>query len=92
MKKIKKDFIQDLQKTGIPEADAKRLFELFLDIIINGLLKGKQVHVKNFGVFCTARKKKTVFINPRTGRESHVTRATKARFRPSRRLTAHING
>ncbi|MDD5066047.1 MAG: HU family DNA-binding protein [bacterium] len=91
MKQIKTDFIRDLKKTGLPETDARKVFDLFLDTIINSLSEQKQVNIKNFGVFKIVRKKKTSFVNPRTKKISSVTRPRKVRFKASRNLIKFIN-
>lgn len=91
MKRIKEDFVQSLTDIGLPEIDAKKIINLFLDYISQVLLEKKQVHIINFGTFKIAKKKKRSFINPKTKQISHIKGAYKVKFIPSKNLTKYIN-
>ncbi len=87
----KKYFFNELSSVGINKHDAKFFFTLFLDTIIAGLVKDKEVNLKNFGKFILTKKNKTEFVNPKTGKVSKVKFQEKVKFIPSVNLTEYIN-
>lgn len=91
MKKIKKDFITELLKTGMSETDAKKIFDLFIENIIKGVMDHQTVNIKNFGIFQLKKKKKTSFLNPKTKQMSLIKRINRVKFKPSRNVTKYIN-
>ncbi len=91
MKKIKEDFIHSLTHIGLPETDAKKIINLFIDNIIHPLINKDEVHLVNFGNFKVVKKKKKSFINPKTKQVSYIIGENKAKFIPSKNLTKYIN-
>ena len=91
MKRIKIDFINSLTEIGLPEIDAKKIFNLFVENITEGLKNKKEVHLVNFGKFKVVKKKKTSFINPKTKLISTIKGANKVKFIPSKNLHKFIN-
>ncbi len=91
MKRIKKDFIESLTEIGLPEIDAKKIVELFINNIVTGLQDKKEIQLVNFGKFKVVKKKKKTFINPKTKKLSSIKGENKVKFIPSRNLIKYIN-
>jgi len=84
-------FINELSTTGTNKNDAKKIFNLFIDTVIEGIIEDKEVNLKNFGKFILTRKKKTEFVNPKTGKISKIKFPEKVKFTPSVNLIKYIN-
>ncbi len=91
MKRIKKDFIESLTEIGLPEIDAKKIVELFINNIVTGLQDKKEIQLVNFGKFKVVKKKKKTFINPKTKKLSSIKGENKVKFIPSKNLIKYIN-
>ena len=91
MKRIKNDFIKSLTRIGLPETDANRIINLFIDNITSGLKDKNEIHLVNFGKFKVVKKKKRSFINPKTKKISYIKGENRVKFIPSKNLTKYIN-
>lgn len=91
MKRIKKNFIESLTEIGLPEIDAKKIIELFINNIVTGLKDKKEIQLVNFGKFKVVKKKKKTFINPKTKKLSSIKGENKVKFIPSKNLIKYIN-
>lgn len=91
MKRIKKDFIRSLTDIGLPETDADKIMDLFIDNIAENLRNRNEIHLLNFGKFKIVKKKKTTFINPKTKNISSIKGINRVKFIPSRNLIKYIN-
>jgi len=64
----KKDIVLKIaEETGIKQTDVKRIVQRTLDHIIEAMVEGKTVELRNFGVFKVKSRKPRVGRNPRTG-------------------------
>lgn len=64
----KKDIVLKIaEETGIKQTDVKKAVQRTLDHIIEALVEGKTVELRNFGVFKVKSRKPRVGRNPKTG-------------------------
>ena len=82
-------------KTKIPyikSEDLEKIFDLFLEEIIETLLNKKSIEIRSFGSFFVKEiKEKKQARNPKTGEIIYVPKRNKIRFRASKRLKELIN-
>ncbi len=52
------------EKTGLPQKEVRKTLQMSLDIIATSLLKGRNVELRNFGVFEPQVRKQRVGRNP----------------------------
>ncbi|MBI3314766.1 MAG: integration host factor subunit beta, partial [Candidatus Omnitrophica bacterium] len=64
----KKDIVLRItDATGIKQVDVKRIVQKAFDVIIDSLMRGEKVELRNFGVFKIKERKARFGRNPRTG-------------------------
>jgi nucleoid DNA-binding protein len=64
----KKDIVLKIaQETGIQQVDVKKVVQKILDYIIDSLIRGEKVELRNFGVFKVKSRRGRTGRNPRTG-------------------------
>ena len=64
----KKDIVLKItDMTGIKQVDVKRIVQNTFDVIIEALMRGEKVELRNFGVFKVKSRKARSGRNPRTG-------------------------
>lgn len=64
----KKDIVLKItDQTGIKQVDVKRIVQKTFDVIIESLILGEKVELRNFGVFKIKERKARFGRNPRTG-------------------------
>ena len=72
--------------------DLEKIFDLFLQEIIEALLNKKSIEIRSFGTFFVKEiKEKKQARNPKTGENIYVPKRNKIRFRASKRLKELIN-
>ena len=77
---------------NIKSEDLEKIFDLFLEEIIETLLNKKSIEIRSFGTFFVKEiKEKKQARNPKTGEIIYVPRRNKVRFRASKRLKELIN-
>ena len=77
---------------NIKSEDLEKIFDLFLEEIIEALLNKKSIEIRSFGTFFVKEiKEKKQARNPKTGEIIYVPRRNKVRFRASKRLKELIN-
>ncbi len=54
-------------ESGIRQSDVKKVVQKFLDHIIEALVKGDTLELRNFGVFKVKSRKPRIGRNPKTG-------------------------
>ena len=77
---------------NINKRDLEKIFELFLQEIIDSLLNKKSIEIRSLGTFFIKEiKEKKQARNPKTGENIYVPKRNKIRFRASKRLKELIN-
>ena len=77
---------------NIAKKDLEKIYELFLQEIIESLLNKKSIEIRSLGTFFTKEmKEKKQARNPKTGENIYVPKRNKIRFRASKRLKELIN-
>ena len=90
----KPKIIKDLKtkNPNIKSEDLEKIFDLFLEEIIETLLNKKSIEIRSFGTFFVKEiKEKKQARNPKTGENIYVPKRNKIRFRASKRLKELIN-
>ena len=90
----KPKIIKDLKtkNPNIKSEDLEKIFDLFLEEIIETLLNKKSIEIRSFGSFFVKEiKEKKQARNPKTGEIIYVPKRNKIRFRASKRLKELIN-
>ena len=90
----KPKIIKDLKtkNPNIKSEDLEKIFDLFLEEIIETLLNKKSIEIRSFGTFFVKEiKEKKQARNPKTGENIYVPKRNKIRFRDSKRLKELIN-
>ncbi len=81
-----------IRNPNINKRDLEKIFELFLQEIIDSLLNKKSIEIRSLGTFFIKEiKEKKQARNPKTGEKIYVPRRNKIRFRASKRLKELIN-
>ena len=77
---------------NIKSEDLEKIFDLFLEEIIEALLNKKSIEIRSLGTFFIKEiKEKKQARNPKTGENIYVPKRNKIRFRASKRLKELIN-
>ena len=77
---------------NIKSEDLEKIFDLFLQEIMETLLNKKSIEIRSFGTFFVKEmKEKKQARNPKTGENIYVPKRNKIRFRASKRLKELIN-
>ena len=64
----KKDIVIKIaEETSLKQMDVKKIVQKVLDHIIEALVKGETVELRNFGIFKVKSRKSRVGRNPKTG-------------------------
>ena len=81
-----------IRNPNINKRDLERIFELFLQEIIDSLINKKSIEIRSLGTFFIKEiKEKKQARNPKTGENIYVPKKNKIRFRASKRLKELIN-
>ena len=81
-----------IKNSNINNKDLEKIFELFLQEIIDSLLNKKKIEIRSLGTFFIKEiKEKKHARNPKTGENIYVPKRNKIRFRASKRLKELIN-
>ncbi len=81
-----------IKNSNINNKDLEKIFELFLQEIIDSLLNKKSIEIRSLGTFFIKEiKEKKQARNPKTGENIYVPKRNKIRFRASKRLKELIN-
>jgi len=64
----KKDIVLKIaEETNLKQIDVKKVVQRTLDHIVDSLIKGQTIELRNFGVFKVKSRKSRVGRNPKTG-------------------------
>lgn len=88
------DFLEAIHTTcpQLSRAEARELFEQFIDGICAALERGEDVNLRSFGAFTTRHKRERIGRNPRTGTPAAITPRRVTTFKASPRLIHLVNG
>jgi integration host factor subunit alpha len=77
---------------SLSRAQARELFEMTLEEIVNALLREDAVKLRAFGAFNVRAKRERVGRNPRNGVEAKIKARRVLTFKASPTLIARVNG
>ncbi|MEP6539582.1 MAG: HU family DNA-binding protein [Bryobacteraceae bacterium] len=80
------------EQTKGTKKDAEAVVELIIDSIAEALTKGEKVDLRGLGSLQVSGKKERQGRNPRTGEALTIAARNVAVFKPSKELTARLNG
>ncbi|MDP8260362.1 MAG: HU family DNA-binding protein [Candidatus Gygaella obscura] len=79
----KKDIVLKIaDDTGIKQIDVKKVVQKTFDFIVDALVRGEKVELRNFGVFKVKQRRGRTGRNPRTGQTVPVPPRKVAIFKP----------
>lgn len=77
---------------SLSRAQARDIFEMTLDEIVDALIAGEAVKLRAFGAFNVRSKRERIGRNPRNGVEATIHARRVLTFKPSPTLIALVNG
>jgi integration host factor subunit alpha len=77
---------------SLSRAQAREVFEMTLEEIVNALLREESVKLRAFGAFNVRSKRERIGRNPRTGVEAKIVARRVMTFKASPTLVARVNG
>ena len=80
------------EATKSTKKDAESVIDMVIDSITEALAKGEKVDLRGFGSFQVSGKKERQGRNPRTGETLTIAARNVAVFKPSKELSARLNG
>ena len=87
----KRDLVMEISKeTGIIQAEVFTVIQQTLDAITTALASGRDVELRNFGVFEVRLTKSRVGRNPKTGDEVPISPRRVLTFRPSHLMKVRV--
>lgn len=78
-------------KTGVSSAEADRVIQSFVDLVVESAKSGDKVSWPGFGSFSTSQRQARTGRNPRTGEPVQIAASTTMKFSPSSTLKAALN-
>ncbi|MFH1380811.1 MAG: HU family DNA-binding protein [Candidatus Omnitrophota bacterium] len=64
----KKEIVMNIaDRTDIRQVKVKKIVQMVLDAIVDSLVKGETVELRNFGIFKVRKRKSRIARNPKTG-------------------------
>jgi nucleoid DNA-binding protein len=75
---------------GIPKYFAKDIIGSVLNGILDSLVKGERVELRNFGVFSVRQRKQRVIRNPKTKEMVRIPEMKVVRFKPGREMKRKV--
>jgi DNA-binding protein HU-beta len=78
-------------KTNVSSAEADRVIQAFVDLVVESASKGDKVSWPGFGSFSTSKRQARTGRNPRTGEPVQIAASTTMKFSPSSTLKAALN-
>ena len=88
----KRDIVLDIyEKTGFAQKEVQETVQLTLDAIAEALSQGRNIELRNFGVFSVQVRKERVGRNPKTGQEVPITPRRVLTFRPSHLMRDRVS-
>ena len=78
-------------KSNVSSAEADRVIQAFVDLVVDSASKGDKVSWPGFGSFSTSKRQARTGRNPRTGEPVQIAASTAMKFSPSSTLKAALN-
>ena len=78
-------------KTNVSSAEADRVIQAFVDLVVDSASKGDKVSWPGFGSFSTSKRQARTGRNPRPGEPVQIAASTAMKFSPSSTLKAALN-
>lgn len=75
---------------GIPQYLARDIISSVLNGIMDSLVKGEKVELRNFGVFSARQMKQRVIRNPKTKEMVRIPEMKVVRFKPGREMKRKV--
>lgn len=93
MKKFNKSDLVDLvaEKVHLSKRDARAALDTCFDLIIEALIKGEEVNIKNFGVFELKQRKSREGTHPKKHTPLLIEESKTISFRVAKELKGKIN-
>ena len=92
----KKDIVIEVAErpelSELTQTQIKLVIQATLDYIIDSLLKGQNIELRNFGVFKVKNRKGRIARNPRTGQKVQVSDRKVVVFKPGLIMKEKIRG
>jgi nucleoid DNA-binding protein len=79
-----------VKRTGVTAQEAGLLVDVFMDGIVESILKEGKATLPNFGTFKIKRTEARTARNPRTGEKVFVPDRNVIRFKPARKLKTAV--
>lgn len=79
------------KQRGLSNDDCRDLLEQVLDRVIEALVRGETVKIKNFATFRVHQKSARIGRNPKTGVEAPISPRRVIKFRASEKLKHQVN-
>lgn len=87
----KKDIILKVSdETNLKQIDVKRVVQKTFDCILQALVRGEKIELRNFGIFKIKQRKSRTGRNPRTGQVVPVPPRKVAVFKPGLEMKQQI--
>ncbi|MFA4842290.1 MAG: HU family DNA-binding protein [Candidatus Omnitrophota bacterium] len=87
----KKDIILKVSdETNLKQIDVKKVVQKILDCILEALVRGEKIELRNFGVFKIKQRKSRTGRNPRTGQVVPVPPRKAVVFKPGLEMKIKI--
>ena len=78
------------EKTGFPQKQIQDTVQMTLDIVMDALAAGRNVELRNFGVFEVKRRAARKARNPRTGEKVFVPEKFVVTFKPGKEMEERV--
>jgi nucleoid DNA-binding protein len=89
----KKDIVLKVSdETNLKQIYVKKVVQKTFDYIIEALVRGEKIELRNFGVFKTKQRKSRTGRNPRTGQTVPVPPRKVVVFKPGLEMKKKISG
>ena len=79
------------QNLGFSKNLASQIIDDFFELLIDGLIKKKEVKISSFGTFKVINKKGRIGRNPKTKIEAIITPRKVVKFKPSQLIKEKLN-
>jgi nucleoid DNA-binding protein len=87
----KKELIEKLsEKMSTSKAEAGRVFDMIIEMIIEDMKKGEKVTIAGFGIFQVKDRKARMGINPKTGEKIQIPAKKAVKFRAAKDLKTAV--
>jgi nucleoid DNA-binding protein len=87
----KKDIILKVSdETNLKQIDVKKVVQKTFDCIVEALIRGEKIELRNFGVFKLKQRKSRIGRNPRTGQVVPVPPRKVVVFKPGLELKKKV--